>query len=248
MAPSPSLIRMVRQLPPPRIFRTLCHCGVPFEKLHQSSTRQQSNFLGNLAEVNSHYTITKSPGKDRQISLTRPFTHWLNARFNEVDDERIKDVGYDRATAEWCLRVGASVKWVGKDDVMRDYNALPVGQFRSLLVEAIDGTDSGIMEIGFKHLVGLKHFNKMILRNCVYVGDPAMVSLTYNAQSLEWLEVANCGEVTDRGAKELALLKNLKYLKLEKLKHIKNPKEVLEYLRDALPNCEIEYQDAEESA
>ena len=65
------------------------------------------------------------------------------------------------------MRVGASVKWVGKDDVMRDYNALPVGQFRSLLVEAIDGTDSGIMEIGFKYLVGLKHFNKMILRNCV---------------------------------------------------------------------------------
>ena len=101
-----------------------------------------------------------------------------------------------------------------------------------------------------------------------YVGDPAMVSLTYNAQSLEWLEVANCGKillyvkqnvilyfnsctvsggVTDQGAKKLALLKNLKYLKLEKLKNIKNPKEVLEYLRDALPNCEIEYQDAEES-
>ena len=56
------------------------------------------------------------------------------------------------------------------------------------------------------------------------------------------------GGVTDQGAKKLALLKNLKYLKFEQLKNIKNPKEVLEYLRDALPNCEIEYHDAEESA
>ena len=64
-----------------------------------------------------------------------------------------------------CLRVGASVKWAGKDEPLRDYNSLPVGQFRSLEVEAIDATDSGLMHVGFKHLKGCKKFNKLILRN-----------------------------------------------------------------------------------
>jgi len=175
----------------------------------------------------------------------RHFTHWLNCRFNAVDQQRIEDVGYDRATAEWCLRVGATVKWVGKDEPIRDYNSLPVGQFRSLKVESIDATDSGIMHAGFPHLKGLQYFNKLILVNCIYIESGSLASLTFNAKALEWLEVVNCGDVTGGGLRELVGLPNLKYLRLEKLVGVEKPKPVLDFLRAGLPNCEIDYPDAE---
>ena len=34
---------------------------------------------------------------------------------------------------------------------MKDYNSLPVGNFRTLMVEAVDATDSAIMETGFPY-------------------------------------------------------------------------------------------------
>ena len=89
---------------------------------------------------------------------------------------RIKDVGPDRACAEWLLRCGAVVKWHGKGNFIRDeiiifqtfalfgrwsyyylektikdYNSLPVGNYRSLKIESVDATDSAIMEAGFTH-------------------------------------------------------------------------------------------------
>ena len=53
------------------------------------------------------------------------------------------------------------------------------------------------------------------------------------------------GEITGNALKELVELKNLKYLRLEKLPSVKDPKAVLDHLQKGLPNCEIEYPDAE---
>ena len=175
------------------------------------------------------------------------FYTWLNLVFNKVDRQRIQDVGPDRACAEWLLRVGASVKWKGKENLLQDYNSLPVGQYRQLLVEAADATDSGIMEAGFEYFRYLEHFNKLKLKNCVQVTNPSMTSLSINCEkSLEWLEVSYNGNITDRGLLELKLLPNLKYLKMEKLPGVQKPQKVLEELQEALPNCVIEYPDAEE--
>ena len=101
-----------------------------------------------------------------QPKRTFLFESWLNMIFNKFDETRIDDVGPDRACAEWLLRVGASVKWKGKEIPITDYNSLPVGQFRTLFVEAIDATDSGIMEAGFPYLKLIQHFRKIKLRNC----------------------------------------------------------------------------------
>lgn len=72
--------------------------------------------------------------------------------FNRVDESRIKDVGPDRAAAEWLLRCGAGVRWKDKESVLKDYNSLPPGGYRSLLIEEIDATGSCIMSVGFPHL------------------------------------------------------------------------------------------------
>lgn len=69
-----------------------------------------------------------------------------------MDESRIKEVGPDRACAEWLLRCGAGVKWdKGPDEYLRDYNSLPAGNYRALKIGEIDATNSAIMHIGFPH-------------------------------------------------------------------------------------------------
>ena len=91
---------------------------------------------------------------------------WLMPFFNQVDHSRIKEVGPDRACAEWLLKNGASLKWTTSHKFLKDYNSLPVGKYRQLKIQEVDATDSAIMEIGFPYFEGLEHFDKLVLKNC----------------------------------------------------------------------------------
>lgn len=171
---------------------------------------------------------------------TRSFYAWLNNIFNKVDPERIKEVGPDRACAEWLLRCGATVKWKEKEKELKDYNSLPVGNFKTLTVESVDATDSAIMEAGFGHFRELQHFRKLILKNCRYITDESIPRLVFiTKDQLEWLEVSDNGNVTDASIVHLGKLSKLKYLKLEDLPGVTSPKDVFEKLKISLPNCEI---------
>jgi hypothetical protein len=75
-----------------------------------------------------------------------------------VDPSRIKDVGPDRAAAEWLLRCGAAVKWKDHESKLVDYNSLPVGSYRTLFIKEIDATDSCSMSVGFPHLSKQKQY------------------------------------------------------------------------------------------
>lgn len=101
-------------------------------------------------------------------TMNRSFYAWLNSVFNRVDDSRIKQVGPDRACAEWLLRCGASVKWVNSENFLSDYNLLPVGSGPQFKIAEVDATDSAIMEIGFRHFKGLSQFRKITFKNCLY--------------------------------------------------------------------------------
>lgn len=68
------------------------------------------------------------------------------------DQNRVDEVGPDRAAAEWLLRNGAGVKWKGAGEVATDYNKLPVGNFERYKIEEIDGENSTIMSYGFGYL------------------------------------------------------------------------------------------------
>ena len=49
----------------------------------------------------------------------RGFFGWLLPFFNQVDKDRIDQVGPDRACAEWLLKNGAAVKWHKSDKFLK---------------------------------------------------------------------------------------------------------------------------------
>jgi len=71
--------------------------------------------------------------------------------FARPDRDRIKEVGPNRACAEWLLRCGATLKWKGSDRFQTDYHALPPSDFRSFLIEEVEAVEAGIMRVGFEH-------------------------------------------------------------------------------------------------
>uniref|UniRef100_A0A182M2V0 SAC domain-containing protein n=1 Tax=Anopheles culicifacies TaxID=139723 RepID=A0A182M2V0_9DIPT len=132
--------------------------------------------------------------------------------FNRVDRARLKKVGPDRLCAEWLLKNGAKAKFVKDNRTHVHFNALPEESL-PVLMEELDGTDSGIMHIGFDHLEGLTRLRKVVLHNCVYIDDQALWKLRYVASTLEELQISKCGNVTDHGLLQLKQLSKLQHVK-----------------------------------
>ncbi|EAT39393.1 AAEL008790-PA [Aedes aegypti] len=173
------------------------------------------------------------------VTTSRNFWGWINMMFNRVDTARLKVVGPDRLCAEWLLRNGARAKFVNIPHEQVNYNLLP-NEKVSVLIEEFDGTDSGIMHIGFDHLKGLTRLRKIRLHNCVYLEDQALAKLRFVADTLEELEVSNCKNVTDFGLLSLKDLKKLKQLSTHNLPYVKNLQKVEEELKKSLPNCSMD--------
>uniref|UniRef100_A0A8C5A2J0 Distal membrane arm assembly component 2 like n=1 Tax=Gadus morhua TaxID=8049 RepID=A0A8C5A2J0_GADMO len=173
---------------------------------------------------------------------TRHFWGWINAVFNRVDYERIKAIGPDRAAAEWLLRCGAKVRFLGFERWHHDYNALPTGPLDRYKIQGIDATESCIMYRGFDHLDGLQHLEEVKLIRCVYIEDGCLerLSSTEVLQStLSSLEVVSCGNVSDKGLIALHKLGNLQRLVLSDLPGVKDRDQTLERLKTALPKLDI---------
>ena len=85
--------------------------------------------------------------------------------FNEVDTDRIKEIGPDRACAEWLVKNGSAVKWINSHKFVSDYSALPVGSEPRFKIKEVDATDSALHPSGFAYFRGLKHFQKLTLNN-----------------------------------------------------------------------------------
>nr|CAD7567203.1 unnamed protein product [Timema californicum] len=67
-----------------------------------------------------------------------------------VDSDRIKEVGPDRACAEWLMKNGAFVKWENESDFLKNYDCLPPEDDRRHIVE-VDATEASITYLGFAH-------------------------------------------------------------------------------------------------
>ncbi|GLV31858.1 uncharacterized protein CBL_07618 [Carabus blaptoides fortunei] len=152
----------------------------------------------------------------KQKSNVRPIFQWLNIIFNRIDHQRVQEFGPDRVCAEWLLRNGGSVQWTGSPSYVKDYNSLP-REGSKFLIAKIDATGSSISHYGFLHLRGCEHIREIILDECSYLEDSALKQLSFVKNSLEHLEVSNCGNITDHGVLHLKDLSKLKTLQLYNL-------------------------------
>uniref|UniRef100_A0A9L0S894 Distal membrane arm assembly component 2 like n=1 Tax=Equus caballus TaxID=9796 RepID=A0A9L0S894_HORSE len=177
-----------------------------------------------------------APPSTRGRSLARSLPQTL------VDHERIRDVGPDRAASEWLLRCGAMVRYQGQERWQKDYNHLPTGPLDKYKIQAIDATDSCIMNIGFDHMEGLRHVEKIRLCKCHYIEDACLERLSQleNLQkSVLEMEIISCGNVTDKGVAALHRLRNLKYLLLSDLPGIREKENLVQVFKTTLPSLEL---------
>lgn len=149
--------------------------------------------------------------------VSRPF---LNYVFNRVSDKRRKEVGPDRACAEWLMRNGAFIRWVGNPEFVTHYNLLPLdkkieGTF--FIEEVKANSKSSIMYYGFRHFEGCNHITKLTLDNVNTIDDRAMKRLNYLQHTLKYLYIGDCRKVTAEGLTHLTQLQNLRLLHLKNL-------------------------------
>lgn len=78
------------------------------------------------------------------------------------DKDRVKEVGPDRAAAEWLLKNGAFVRWQGHHEVLSDYNLIGVSGGR--YIEGIDCTGSSVSNAGFRYLSKFLRFLFLFLQ------------------------------------------------------------------------------------
>lgn len=165
---------------------------------------------------------------------------WVNIMFNAVDEDRLKLFGPDRTCAEWLLRNGASVKFNGHQEFLRNYNRLPP-EGTKLVIKEVDASESSIKHYGFPHFKNCNSIDTLILHHCSHVEDKALQYLHYLQNSLSYLQVSSCHNITSKGLLELTKLHNLKKLSISDLPYVKDKEKVLIKLKETLPNCTINY-------
>ncbi|XP_068082635.1 distal membrane-arm assembly complex protein 2-like [Anabrus simplex] len=132
--------------------------------------------------------------------------------------------GNDLAAAHFIVYRNGSVKFCGRTDWVKkneeeEYD-LPEKYVPDLYVEAIDASNMPIYYEGLRNLYGLKHLKWLSFNSCPYFDDWCMdrISGEY-METLEYLDISNCLNVTEVGLCALYRFQTLQTLKLEQGKH-----------------------------
>lgn len=179
-----------------------------------------------------HTPFIRPPG------VGRPFFAYFRVAFNSVDTDRLREVGPDRLCAEWLLKNGGSVTFVGRSPV-DDYNELNATSSGRRPIQAVDATDSSIMAIGFEHFRDCRDLRSIRLERCKHMENEALEQLTLVKDSLRELTVTDCFNVTESGLHSLGELSNLERLHVSGVPYVEDVEAVRAALQAKLPDCEI---------
>ncbi|UXI16902.1 Calcium-binding mitochondrial carrier protein [Sarcoptes scabiei] len=162
-----------------------------------------------------------------------------------VDDDKIRDLGPERAAAEWLIRNGAKVVWSKRpDQLSNDYDAIvnddtDERKYEKDTIIAIDATGSSINHVGFPYLKNLKNLRKIIFNETEFLDNQALKLLKEFQIDLKHLEIIKCFDITDGGILFLKDLRSLEFLKLEQLDSVKNRQYCYDILKNSLDSCKI---------
>ncbi|VDN56090.1 unnamed protein product [Dracunculus medinensis] len=178
---------------------------------------------------------------------------WLLDGFNHYDDDRVREVGPDRAAAEWVVRCEGKVRFDVWDEFIENYNdllrrtscldpKLPQHQVHIISISAIHSSISGR---GCVHLYGLKKIKEICFIHCKAFDDTGVEKVSrLTCGTLEKLRIESCPKVTEYGLRFLGNCSNLQFLLLRDLPRVYKKTEVLQYLKSSLPKCDICYPDS----
>ncbi|KAI6221780.1 ATP synthase subunit s, mitochondrial [Aphelenchoides fujianensis] len=179
-----------------------------------------------------------------------PGLRWLIDGFNFYDVQRVKEVGADRAAAEWVVRCGGAVKFDRFKDRFDDYNMLirataeldPAKSSDSCHLLEIDATNSCVSGYGCRHFAGLDRLSSVRFVNCKNLQDFGLETVgEHVGRSLPELHLESCRRITEFGLKHVEKFSGLKRLVIRDLPHVYKPERSREALKKALPNCDVQF-------
>lgn len=144
-----------------------------------------------------------------------------------------------RTTAEWVLRNGGCVRFVGSPVLFCDYNMLPPENVK-FFVKEIEATDAGISEYGFVHIKGCDKLDRISLISCPYITDEALQKMELRKDTLKVVEISQCKNITEAGLRYLGALNKLEKLVVRDLPYVKNVEKVELELKKILVNCDVD--------
>ncbi|EGT58444.1 hypothetical protein CAEBREN_06652 [Caenorhabditis brenneri] len=180
-----------------------------------------------------------------------PGLRWVLEGFNYYDIQRVKEVGADRAAAEWIVRCGGKIKFTQIDESFDDYNCLvkrtaqldPRLPEDNVTLETIRAEDASITGFGCRHFENLSGIKNVYFIRCKNLHD---FGLEYMGQHvgnhLKTLHLEECRRITEFGLEHLKKFTALEELILRNLKSVHGKEKVEQKLREALPKTNIHFE------
>ena len=129
------------------------------------------------------------------------------------------NLGPDLATAQFVLRSGGRVKFKGTDEWLewtktkgKNMPALATSYDPRFTLEAVDLKGHPIEFDNLTNLLNLYHIKWLSLRGCKTIDDWALDKLSSEFPTLEYFDISECINVTEKGLEALYRMPNLKKL------------------------------------
>lgn len=184
----------------------------------------------------------------------RRLAGFITHAFNEVDYERLEQVGAERLCAEWILKNNGRVRLVDRtpsavpapptEDAnpsafFVDYNHLPPESV-PIQVQKIDATRASVTAAGFAHLRNCRHIDSIVLHECAQLSGDGLRRLRHVRDSLRFLQISACPGIGDAALLQLGELDGLQQLLCFRMAGVRDMASVRRHLVESLPpNCEI---------
>ncbi|GMS79367.1 hypothetical protein PENTCL1PPCAC_1542, partial [Pristionchus entomophagus] len=174
---------------------------------------------------------------------------WIIEKFNDLDVERIRDIGPDRACAEWVLRCGGTVRFDDGKPEIDDYNQL-VQQTaqrsgtlneKVIFLNQVHAVNACVTARGCRHFEGVSRLHDVVFAGCKNLEDDAINIMVQNVgSSLRTVELTNCRYLTNDGLRHLGKCGSLSSVILTDLPRVKDWERLIEDLKSNLPkDCQI---------
>ncbi|XP_069114999.1 distal membrane-arm assembly complex protein 2-like isoform X2 [Argopecten irradians] len=162
------------------------------------------------------------------------------------DQQRYQTMGPEMSAAQFVINHGGKIKfyqfkeWISSLQENPTSMILPETRMKDIKVEGLDLSGVQLVFEAYRNFVSLEHVRYICIRDTELFDDFSLTQLWLFRDSLEFLDISNCGTLTARGLAWLHHLENLKCLRLDNLKSVEDPEIVTELVCDMLPNCQIQ--------